>query len=956
MAISKILLNGVSQIDLTQDTVNAQSAIAGVTGHQNNGTTFAGGISTVAQGTPNISVNTSNGLITASVSQSAGIVAAGTTSATSQLSTVAGTTITPTESEQTAVAANKYTTGAVKVKAIPSTYVGSGISTKNSGDLAVNGATVTAPAGYYANNATKSVTTMTLPTSTSSSATSGYSSKATITRSTSDQYINIPPGYNSAGGYYKISATPNGSVTAPTSITGTGSAISTSSGTLTLTKTISVTPNVTSAGYISSGTAGNSTVTLSASMNIRSSSDLTVSGASVTAPAGYYAAAGTTAVSSGTQGTPTASKGSVSNHSISVTPSVTNTTGYISGGTKTGTAVTVSASELTSGTYSVTSSGNANVVNYSSVSVPALTLPTTTSSSSSGTLKATIGRSTSNQYLNISTGFNNTAGYYTISAVANGTAGTPTATKGSVSNHSISVTPSVTNTAGYISGGTKTGTAVTVSASELVSGSTTLTSNSTYDVTNFASVAVEVEGGGGSGGDDEGPTVATATKTLTAAANSISFTGLSGEPTSFVVVSSADIATSSSSPYRTTAVVYDGTNVIGQTLTSQVTYNGTGFSKSYSNGTLTITGTGTQFQANEYKLTYTYGGSSSDIKTSDVQVGSGATSITFTGLTDRPKYFSCIFKSDFSTSSGYQRVIVVTYDGTSTYGMEMDSSAHAASHWTYSYSGGSLTITSSGTNQGGYFHQPGYYQLTYAVGGSDGGGNYQTITKTYTPTTSQQTEQITAGIGYDAIEQVNVTVNAIPNTYVQPTSTIGSTTYRASTSNQTIQSGTYHSAAATIAAVSQTNLEAGNIKSGTTITISNGQSNIWSVTGTYTGSGGGANFGTVTMTNSSNQAQSINFTLPSGRTPKAFFARLTSQIARSSNSRYYYVFDMRWDGSSSGGVAGNQFYMYNGTLSNVTSGYSYSQNGTTFTLSSTGSRSASPGSFYNGTYELVYVY
>lgn len=92
------------------------------------------------------------------------------------------------------------------------------------------------------------------------------------------------------------------------------------------------------------------------------------------------------------------------------------------------------------------------------------------------------------------------AGYYESSAtktVASGTAGTPTATKGSVSNHQVSVTPSVTNTAGYISGGTKTGTAVTVSASELVSGSQTITENGTMDVTNLASVTVNVSGGGG---------------------------------------------------------------------------------------------------------------------------------------------------------------------------------------------------------------------------------------------------------------------------------------------------------------------------------------------------------------------------------------------------------------------------------------------------------------------------
>ena len=78
--------------------------------------------------------------------------------------------------------------------------------------------------------------------------------------------------------------------------------------------------------------------------------------------------------------------------------------------------------------------------------------------------------------------------------VPSGVAGVPTATKGTVSNHSVSVTPSVTNIAGLISGGTLTGTAVTVSASELVSGSETKTVNGTYDVTNLASLVVNVSG------------------------------------------------------------------------------------------------------------------------------------------------------------------------------------------------------------------------------------------------------------------------------------------------------------------------------------------------------------------------------------------------------------------------------------------------------------------------------
>ena len=101
----------------------------------------------------------------------------------------------------------------------------------------------------------------------------------------------------------------------------------------------------------------------------RSSTDLTASGATVTVPSGYYASQASKAVASGTAGTPTATKGSVSNHSISVTPSVTNTTGYITGSTKTGTAVTVTASELTSGSETKTANGTYDVTNLQTLVV-----------------------------------------------------------------------------------------------------------------------------------------------------------------------------------------------------------------------------------------------------------------------------------------------------------------------------------------------------------------------------------------------------------------------------------------------------------------------------------------------------------------------------------------------------------------------------------------------------------
>lgn len=366
--------------------------------------------------------------------------------------------------------------------------------------------------------------------------------------------------------------------------------------------TVNITVGAISSSYVGTG------------ITRRSSSDLTASGATISVPSGYYESAASKSVTSGTEGTPTATKGTVSNHSVSVTPSVTNTTGYITGSTKTGTAVTVSASELVSGTRYIYANGtNIDVTDYAAVNVdieqninipyfsieldenrdpidescdktcfecyellndsmlpgayvqvygeseeitvarymgtdgqtqalmftgfdasglpvydifyniddtiqyiepsgmgvvlveatintngihqPAQT-PTQTVAYSSVNVQVPTGTARSSSDLTISGATVNVpAGLYSSAAsksVASGTAGTPTATKGTVSNHSVSVTPSVTNTTGYITGSTKTGTAVTVSASELVSGSATQSSNGTYDVTNLASLVVAV--------------------------------------------------------------------------------------------------------------------------------------------------------------------------------------------------------------------------------------------------------------------------------------------------------------------------------------------------------------------------------------------------------------------------------------------------------------------------------
>lgn len=79
-------------------------------------------VATATQATPSVSID-ANGKITASATQTAGYVSAGTKTGTKQLTTQAAKTVTPSVSEQTAVASGVYTTGVVKVGAIPNEYI-----------------------------------------------------------------------------------------------------------------------------------------------------------------------------------------------------------------------------------------------------------------------------------------------------------------------------------------------------------------------------------------------------------------------------------------------------------------------------------------------------------------------------------------------------------------------------------------------------------------------------------------------------------------------------------------------------------------------------------------------------------------------------------------------------------------------------------------------------------------
>ena len=123
-------------------------------------------------------------------------------------------------------------------------------------------------AGYVpANTTVGTVASLTFPTTTASSAAQYYSSIASITPSTADQYLNLPVGYNNSGKYYKINAVATGTATgnAGTITYVSHTQDSTNKKKFTVTGSVSAPAPTISAGYVSSGTAGsaaNKTVSL----------------------------------------------------------------------------------------------------------------------------------------------------------------------------------------------------------------------------------------------------------------------------------------------------------------------------------------------------------------------------------------------------------------------------------------------------------------------------------------------------------------------------------------------------------------------------------------------------------------------------------------------------------------------------------------------------------------------
>lgn len=96
--------------------------------------------------------------------------------------------------------------------------------------------------------------------------------------------VTVPAGYYSS---QQTKAVDSGSATAPASISGSSASVSTGTNTITLSKSVSVTPTVT-AGYVASGTAGNSSVSLTASITTKGAATFTPSTSDQTIASGTY--------------------------------------------------------------------------------------------------------------------------------------------------------------------------------------------------------------------------------------------------------------------------------------------------------------------------------------------------------------------------------------------------------------------------------------------------------------------------------------------------------------------------------------------------------------------------------------------------------------------------------------------------------------------------------------------
>lgn len=168
-------------------------------------------------------------------------------------------------------------------------------------------------------------------------------------------------------------------------------------------------------------------------------------------------------------------------------------------------------------------------------------------------------------------------------------------------------------------------------------------------------------------------------------------------------------------------------------------------------------------------------------------------------------------------------------------------------------------------------------EITYIPGGS--APVLKTLQLSYLPTESLISDTETPPQGYDGFDEVQVTVSAIPSSYVGSGVTRqAAQTIHPSTSDQSIATSQYLTGAQTIKGVLLTNLLAENIKSGVTVKVGDSTDDdcVTSVLGTYTG-GVTAATGEITLASDfSLSATPAAFPLQLSFVPDFFFLAMTN--------------------------------------------------------------------------------
>lgn len=132
-----VKFEGTNGTDTSDATLNSNDQLLRGVSAYAKGVKYTGTISTVSAVTPTVNLDTTTGVVTASITQPKGYVATqATKTATLTLTTTEGKTITPSSTSQVAVAADTYVKGQISIAAVPTetkTIVANGTYTPSTG-------------------------------------------------------------------------------------------------------------------------------------------------------------------------------------------------------------------------------------------------------------------------------------------------------------------------------------------------------------------------------------------------------------------------------------------------------------------------------------------------------------------------------------------------------------------------------------------------------------------------------------------------------------------------------------------------------------------------------------------------------------------------------------------------------------------------------------------------------